>query len=295
MSLKDPTAPYVHWDDVPELQDPCMIVGFHGWSDAGGVSSDTVAYLYEALQPQVFATISNEPFMNYALDRPTGQISGGLINYVEAMITEVAWCSNADGEHDLVLLLGKEPHFNWVLYTKVVLGIMQRVGANRLCTVGGVQDTVSHTAAPRISIVATSEGAVESAVLLGDGIQAADYYGPVSVHTCLLNLCRESDIEGISLWGHVPAYLQKNPRVVGKMVTIINKMIGLQCPIDRLRMKAVEIDRRINEILAKDPNLKQFVESIEQKKESIPQSGRDKIIRLNDFLRRDPNKDPKVP
>lgn len=295
MSPKDPIAPYVQWNDVPKLKDPIMIVGFHGWSDAGGVSSDTVEYLQGVLDSEVFATISEEPFINYTLDRPTGQISDGLIKEVEGMTTEVAWSAGPDRAHDLVLLLGKEPHFNWQLYTDVLVELMRRIGVRLLYTVGGVQDTVSHTAAPEISVVATTEDAVESAVLLGDGVRAAEYYGPVSIHTCLLNRCKETDIVGVSFWGHVPAYLQKNPRVVGRIVSIMSRATGVPVPIDKLRMKAVEIDRRISEILAKDPNLRLFVESIEQKKEGAPRPAGDKIIRLNDFLRRDPNKDPKAP
>jgi len=272
-----------------------MVVGFHGWSDAGSISSDTVDYLRTTLEPTVFASISNESFINYTLDRPVGQISDGLIDYVEATVTEVGWSANPDGEHDLVVLLGKEPHYNWRLYTEIVLEVMRRVGVKRLYTVGGVQDTVSHTAPPQISIVGTSEGTVSDAIGLDESIQAADYYGPLSVHTCLLKLCAESDIEGVSFWGHVPAYLQKNPRVVGKIVSILNKAIGLQCPIDQLRVKAVEIDLRINEIIAKDPNLKRFVDSVEQKRDGGRQGGADKIIRLDDFVRRDPNKDPRTP
>ncbi|MCA1961864.1 MAG: PAC2 family protein [Desulfomonile sp.] len=295
MSFDQSAASFVQWNDIPELRAPCMVVGFRGWSDAGSVSSDTVDHLRTTFEPRVFASISNEPFINYTLDRPIGQITDGLIDYMEVMVTEVGWAANPDGEHDLVVLLGKEPHYNWRLYAQIVLEVMRRVGVRRFYTIGGVQDTVSHTAPPQISIVATSEGAVADAVRLDNCVQAADYYGPLSVHTCLLKLCAESDIEGVSFWGHVPAYLQKNPRVVGKIVSILNRAIGMRCPVDQLRMKAVEIDRRISEILAKEPNLKRFVESVEQRKDGAPQGTGDKIIRLDDFVKRDPNKDPRTP
>jgi proteasome assembly chaperone (PAC2) family protein len=210
------------------------------------------------------------------------------------MATELAVWSNPDGDHDLIILLAKEPHLNWLLYSHILLSVMLRLGVKWLYTLGGVQDTVSHSAPPRISVVASSEAAVEMAVGLDGGIEPADYYGPVSIHSCLVRMCAERGIEAVSLWGHVPAYLQKNPRLVAKLVSILSAVAGLHCPVERLIRKSIEMDRKINEILAKDPNLKQFVESMEDSNDiESPTANDDKIIRLNDFLRRDFHTDPK--
>jgi hypothetical protein len=55
------------------------------------------------------------------------------------------------------------------------------------------------------------------------------------------------------------------------------------------------LDRRINDILSKDLNLKQFVQSIEGKKRGRPSApDGDKIIRLDNFLRRDSDNDSKT-
>lgn len=294
MSEREPLSSYLQWDRIPELKEPFMVAGFHGWSDAGCVSSDTVEYLIEHLRPTVFATMTNEPFLNSTLERPIGHIEGGLIHHLEPMSTELAVWSNPDGDHDLIIVLAKEPHFNWLLYAHVLLSVMLRLGVKRLYTMGGVQDTISHSAPLRISIVGSSRATVEMTVGLDEGIQPADYYGPVSIHSCLVSMCAERGIDAISLWGHVPAYLQKNPRLVARLITILSAVAGLQCPVERLIRKSIEMDRKINEILAKDPNLKQFVESMEGNKDlRTPPASDDKIIRLNDFLRRDSHTDPK--
>jgi proteasome assembly chaperone (PAC2) family protein len=293
MSVKEPLTSYLQWGDVPQLSDPVMLAGFHGWSDAGGVSSDTLEFLIEALKPSIFATLTNEPFLNYALDRPTGHIDGGLILHLEPMLTKFGHWSNSEGPHDLIIVLGREPHFNWHLYTRILLSVMVRLGAKRLYTVGGVQDAVSHSEAPLVSIVGSSASAIARTLAIEKEIQLSSYYGPVSIHSCLLKMCMDSGIEGVSLWGHVPAYLQKNPRMTAKLVSIIADAVEFECSVEALIRRSIEMERRINEILAKDPNLKQFVESIEGRKSpSKPSSGDDKIIRLNDFLRRDTHKDP---
>ena len=80
---------------------------------------------------------------------------------------------------------------------------------------------------------------------------------------------------------------------MAKLVSILNKAVGMHCSVKSLNQKSIELDRKINEALARDPDLKHLVETIEGKdnpKTSLP--GDDKVIRMNDFLRRDPRKDP---
>jgi len=284
---------YIQWDHVPELKKPVLVAGFHGWSDAGGVSTDTIQYLIEILQPVEVGTLSNEPFVNYTLDRPVAQIEDGIIHEMEPMSSGLYCWNNPTGGSDVILLLGKEPHHSWLTYSSVALDIIRKLHVKQLYTIGGVQDTISHSAPPVVTVVGSTPLVVEHALKLDVQVRTADYYGPVSIHSLLIKTCMDAGIDALSLWGHVPAYLQKNPRVVSKLVTILNKAVVMQCPVDILVQKSIELDRKINEALAKDPNLKDLVERIEEKDNSRPPSpAGDNVIRLNDFLRRDPHKDP---
>ncbi len=280
------------WLEVPELRDPYFIAGFYGWSNAGNVSSDTVAYLKEFLQPRAFATLSGEAFVNFTLDRPVGHIEDGIVLHLESLTTELMYWTNSEGERDLVLLLDKEPHANWWTYAGIIGDVVQALGVKRLYTLGGVQDTMSHSAPALVSVVGSSPYVVDGAVRLDEGIEAANYYGPVSIHSYLVKTSVAAGIEAVSLWGHVPAYLQRSPKVVAKLVTILNKAVGMNCPIQILQQQSVDLDRKINEAIARDPSLRQMVESVEDQKRTMESSSSgDKVIRLNDFLRRDLNKD----
>lgn len=293
MSINQLASSHFHWDDVPHLREPFIIVGFHGWSDAGRVSSDSLEYFLETFESRAFARLSNEPFLNFTMERPMGKVDGGLISYLEPMSTQFHCLTNPDGDHDLILVLSKEPHFNWMLYGRVFLEVMTRLQVKRLYTIGGVQDTISHSLPPQLSVVASSGALVADTMKLGDDIRAADYVGPISIHSCLIRTCTEHEIEAVSLWGHVPAYLQKTPRLVAKVVTTLGTASGMECPIEDLKRKSIELDRKIDEALSRDPNLKQFVEALEGRKDAPASSrGDEKIIRLNEFLRRDPQKDP---
>jgi predicted ATP-grasp superfamily ATP-dependent carboligase len=172
--------------------------------------------------------------------------------------------------------------------------MMKRLGIEKVYTIGGVQDTISHSSTPQISIVGSSADAIKETMALQSGITAAEYQGPISIHTCIIRAAHENGITAVSLWGHVPAYLQKAPRLVAKLVSLISKVAGCECSTEPLIKQALELDRKIEEALARDPNLKQFVEALEIHENSeLPSHDRDKIIRLNEFLRRDSQRDPK--
>ncbi len=68
------------WDRIPELKDPVLVMGYHGWPNAGGVSSDTLCYLMEILKPRLIARFDEEAFLNYGSDRPVAQIEDGIIH-----------------------------------------------------------------------------------------------------------------------------------------------------------------------------------------------------------------------
>jgi proteasome assembly chaperone (PAC2) family protein len=282
----------ITWNSIPDLRDPLVVAGFHGWSNAGSVSSDTLEYLIDALKPRAFARLSDEPFINFTLERPIGQIEDGVIYDLESMTTDLLDWSNPDGDHDLILLLGREPHYNWPGYSRILLDAMVKLDVKRLYTLGGVQDTISHTAPPIVSVVGSSPYVIAEATRLDEGIRAAEYYGPVSIHSFLIQACTEAGIEGVSLWGHVPAYLQQSPRLVAKMIRILNNALGMRCPTEELTRKSVELDRKIHDALLRDPNLKKFVETVERQSDPTDRAGHDdKVIRLNDFLHRDPQND----
>jgi proteasome assembly chaperone (PAC2) family protein len=293
MFENDQSWPGAEWHEIPELKAPVMVAGFRGWSDAGNVSSGTLQFLIETLQPKTAATISEEPFLHYTAERPVAQIEDGIIHELEPMITELTYWTNAEGDHDLVFLMAREPNFNWLCYAKSVLDVVRRLNIQRFYTIGGVQDTISHSAPVLVTVVGSTATAVAEVMELEEGVRAAEYYGPVSIHSYLIRACAEAAVEAVSLWGHVPAYLQKSPRVMAKLVSILNKAVGMHCPVQSLNQKSIELDRKINEALSRDPDLKHLVETIEGKDNPKPSaSGDDKVIRMNDFVRRDPRKDP---
>jgi proteasome assembly chaperone (PAC2) family protein len=281
----------LHWLMQPKLKNPILILGFHGWSNAANISTDTLTFFQDLLRPETIAVLDEETFIHYTLDRPTAHIEHGLIHDFEPAVSELSCWVNGDGDHDLVFLMGKEPNLNWNSYSKLILGIIEELGIIRFFTVGGVQDTVSHSSPPMISIVGSTAEMVEETTKLAPGIRPSKYYGPVSIHSRLIKMATDASIPAAGIWGHVPAYLQKSPKLVARIVTLINRTSGAGCSLESLHKKSRELDRKIGEAIARDPDLKHFVENIEGKKVPRRISTKQKVIRLNDFVRRDAKRD----
>lgn len=282
----------VTWRKTPQLQRPVVVAGFFGWSNAGCVSSDTLEYLHAVLQPEVFASMSDEAFSNYTIDRPNTRIEDGVILEMEAFETNFSFHRNPNGRRDVVLFLGREPSYNWQSYSEMIIGVMQQLEVESFYTLGGVQDTVFHLNPPVVSVAAATSFIVSKICDALWSIVPATYSGPTSIHSYLIRACSDAGIEAASLWAHAPAYLQKNPRVVASLVDSINALTGLDVPTGHLAHQAIELDRKINEAMAKDPNLRKLVEAIESDEQSdTPTSSRDKVIRLEDFVRRDNHRD----
>lgn len=281
------------WERAPKLRKPVFVVGYHGWADAGSVASDTLTHIIETLSPITLARLDHEPFMVFSLERPTATINNGLLSRVESLSTSMKFWINPDGPQDLVLMLAHEPHCNWMSYGSAIAEAMSKIGAEHVITIGGVQDTISHSSSAVISVVCSSAETLAAQLGHDNSLNPADYSGPISIHTIILSACKKVGIESTGLWAHVPAYLQKNPRQVARLIKILNKSIGMNCETEGLHRESIELDRRIEEALSLDPNLREFVESIEGKEQSKQTDGvgADNIIRLNDFLRRDPQRD----
>ncbi len=281
------------WERAPKLRKPVFVVGYHGWSDAGSVASDTLTHIIQTLRPMTLARLDHEPFMVFSLERPTATIENGLLSSVESLSASLEFWINPEGPQDLVLMLAHEPHCNWMTYGSAIAEAMSKIGAAHVITIGGVQDTISHSSSAVISVVCSSTETLASQLGRDAALNPADYKGPISIHTIILSACKKVGIESTGLWAHVPAYLQKNPRQVARLIKILNNFVGMNCETEDLNRESIELDRRIEEALSLDSNLREFVESIEGKEQRKQSDGEgaDNIIRLNDFLRREPQKD----
>jgi proteasome assembly chaperone (PAC2) family protein len=126
--------------------------------------------------------------------------------------------------------------------------------------------------------------------VVASGIKNGQYEGPVSIHTFLLKEAEEIGIKGINIWGHVPQYLTNNNfPITCQILECLKKIVGFDLDLSEIKLNAEELLKQIDLIIQKNPELSKYIERIEKgchlKKES---SFHDKVIQINDFLKKDP-------
>lgn len=277
----------------PGLSRPTLVAAFAGWPDAGEVATGAVRYLRDKLGAAPFAELRPEEFYIFTEQRP--QTTQGE-NPWERQIT---WPANRfyfwkgeGGAPDLVLLEGIEPHLKWATFVDSILDLAQSLSVAKLVSLGGTLDSVPHTKEPPISGASSDPDLREALESLS--IRPSGYEGPTSIHSALLDGCNRRGLANASLWGHAPLYLQAtpNPRVCHALLRKLVAFLALPLDLGDLEEAAASFDRQVDQAVAKNPELQEYVRRLEQAVEKAQQSAEEMpspeaIVKdLEEYLRR---------
>jgi proteasome assembly chaperone (PAC2) family protein len=278
----------------PALHAPYLVAGFAGWPNGGGVSTDVVDFLKSYLGAERIGEITAEDLYIYSspslASRPIVTIHQGLMKSMYFPTNELYVWKDPEEVHDLLLLQGIEPDLRWDQFAAAVLECMQTFGVQRLYTIGGYLDYAPHTRVPRISAVAT-HATLQQALKALD-VELTDYEGPTSIQSYLLSLCQERDIEGVSLWGGTPSYIQgAYPKVIHSMLRLLSQMWHLSLELSIFQEQTDELETSLHEQIDSNPELADYIKRLEQaydlEESEQPQFETDTIVdEIQQFLRR---------
>jgi proteasome assembly chaperone (PAC2) family protein len=252
----------------PVLKEPYMITGFAGWPNGGGVSTDVVDFLKSYLAAEQIGEITSDGLYIHSspslASRPVITIHQGLMKSMSFPTNELyAWHSQEGTTHDLILLQGIEPDLNWDQFAAVILQCVKTFEVKRLYTIGGYLDYAPHTRETRISAVAT-HAALRDELSQFD-LDLADYEGPTSIQSYLLSLCQEQNVEGVSLWGGTPSYIQGTyPRVIHNMLHLLSQMWHMPLELGMLEDQAEELETSLHDQIDSNPELADYIKRLEQ-------------------------------
>jgi proteasome assembly chaperone (PAC2) family protein len=278
----------------PALQAPYLVAGFAGWPNGGGVSTDVVDFLTSYLAAEHIGEITSEGLYIHSspslASRPIIKIDQGLVTSMHFPTNELYAWQGQNGAHDLLLLQGIEPDLHWDQFAEAILECVQTFGVQRFYTIGGYLDYAPHTREPRISAVVTD--AALQAELTAYDLDLAEYEGPTSIQSYLLALCQEQSIEGISLWGGTPSYIQgAYPKVIHTMLHLLSQMWHLPMELGILVEQTAELETSLHEQIDNNPELADYIKRLEQAydlaEHEQPQPETDTIVdEIQQFLRR---------
>lgn len=274
-------------DHIPELSNPVLIAGFEGWANGGNVAVGTIDYLIQNLGATRFAKIDPNHFYRFDDARPVVNVEGGQLKEIFPPEAVFYAAHDKQTEGNMILFKANEPHLRWFSFVEVILSLCKRLGAELIISLGGLQDNVVHTDAI-ISGFASSEELLER--LRQTQVIPAEYKGPGAIHSLILQQAKSMGIEGISLWGHSPFYLQgTNLRLLSRMTTILADLADVHVDTGELEKGWTQLARQIQRFIDGNPELQNVIKEIMKSKTpgELPRPERKdgKVIYLDDFFK----------
>jgi proteasome assembly chaperone (PAC2) family protein len=279
--------------EEPALHAPSLVLGFAGWANAAALSVEVVAQLQSLLHTEAIGTleapecyVTTNPSLAH---RPITTIRGGLIEELRLPVTEVHALQGAETQPGLLLVQGLEPDLHWHEYVEALWGLIDRFGVRRVYTIGSYYDQIPHTRPPHVTGV-VSEVRLKAAVR-SQHIDFTSYEGPTSIQTFLLYTCQQRQIEGISLWGGVPPYLQGSyPKGVVRILSVLSKLIGFSIDSSALQSWVNEFEGVLQQQVAKNDELGAFIKQLEtaydqSMTDTDVQEGDEIVEEIQQFLR----------
>ena len=274
-------------EQTPEVTHPVVIIGFEGWANGGNLAVGMIDYLIKKLGATRFAKIDPNNFYRFDDARPIVKVEGGYLK--EVLPPEAAFYSAQDKETgvDLVLFKANEPHLRWFSFVEVVLSLCKQLGVKLIISLGGFQDSVVHTDAI-ISGFASSEQLLER--LKQVQVNPAEYQGPGAIHSLIFQQGKGMGIEGISLWGHCPFYLQgTHLRLLSRMATVLADLGGFHVDTGELEKGWTQLARSIQRFIDGNPELQKAIKEVMKSKAPSelrrPERKDGKVIYLDDFFK----------
>lgn len=277
----------------PVLDRPTMIVAFRGWPDAGEAATGAVRYLREKLKATLFAELRAEEFYVFTESRPRTILRSDPYEHRTIWPRNRFYFWQGEGRGpDLVLLLGKEPDLKWVTFVDSILDLAQHLSVARVFSLGGALDSVPHTREPSLSGSSSDPELMD--MLRSLSARPSGYEGPTSIHSALMDGCQSRGLPHASLWGRGPIYLQStpNPRVCYTLLQNLVAILKLPLDLEDIRETAATFDHQVNEAVARNPELQDWVRQLEQAAEKADKAAEEMpspeaIVKdLEEYLRR---------
>jgi len=252
---------HVEWLERVELRNPALVCAFKGWNDAGEAASAALGFLVDSFDATEVARIDPEDFYDFTAVRPTVRLSEGLTRTIDWPSNSLHGAKVAGAENDLLLFQGVEPSLRWRGFTNTMLDMADQLGAKTVITLGALLADVPHTRPVPMTGICSDRQLVERF-----GFAQSHYEGPTGLVGVLHHACAQRGLRAVSLWASVPHYVAAapNPKAALALIRGFEGVAGVAVDALDLETSADEYERQVSAAVATDPDVKSFVERLEQ-------------------------------
>ena len=247
--------------DRPALRNPVLVCAFRGWNDAGEAATAALEYLVGSFEAPEVGHIDPEEFYDFTAVRPTVSLVDGRSRVIDWPSNKLHAAAVSGADRDLLLLQGVEPSLRWRTFCDAVVGTARDFGVHMVITLGALLADVPHTRPVSITGLASEDGLIERL-----GFERSRYEGPTGIVGVLHDACAQANVASASLWAAVPHYVAAapNPKAALALIRRFEGAAGVAVDAGALEEAAEDYERQVSAAVASDPDVKAFVERLEQ-------------------------------
>ena len=211
-------------DGPPSLHRPILVVALSGLFDVSKVATNALRHLVATRMVETIAHIDPDGFYDFTQERPDVWLD-------EYGDRQLSWPSNEihavrypNGPHDLVTLVGVEPHIRWKTFAGLLLDVGRQCQCEVIVTVGAGAEAVPHTRTPAVVGSTTNEDLASRL-----GLSRPQYQGPTGVFGVLHQMVERTRLPAISLRVPVPHYLvnAEHPKSTAALLRHLEHVLGV--------------------------------------------------------------------
>jgi proteasome assembly chaperone (PAC2) family protein len=265
-------------DDLPELDDPVVVVAFEGWNDAGDAATGAVEHLELIWDATPLAALDPEDYYDFQVNRPTVSLVDGVSRRLEWPTTRISVAKPPGSDRHVVLIRGIEPNMRWRSFCDELIGICQELGVTTVVALGALLADTPHT---RPTPVSGSAYDAESARQWG--VETSRYEGPTGILGVFADACVQTGLPAVSFWAAVPHYVSQppSPRATIALLQRVEEVLELTVPLGALPQQADEWVTTVDEMAQEDEEVVEYVRSLEERATAtdLSQANGDQIAR----------------
>ena len=273
-------------DDLPELDDPVVVVAFEGWNDAGDAATGAIEHLELIWDAELLAALDPEDYYDFQVNRPTVSLVDGVTRRIEWPTTRISVTKPPGSDRHVVLIRGIEPNMRWRGFCDELIELCQDLGVTTVVALGALLADTPHT---RPTPVSGSAYDAESASQWG--VETSRYEGPTGILGVFADACVQAGLPAVSFWAAVPHYVSQppSPRATVALLTRVEEVLEVTVPLGALPQQADDWVKTVDEMAGEDDEVVEYVRSLEERATTtdLSQTSGDSIAReFERYLRR---------
>ncbi|MEZ5102572.1 MAG: PAC2 family protein [Thermoleophilia bacterium] len=238
-----------------------VVAAFRGWNDGAQAASLAASFLARTWHATQFGDIDPEEYFDFQAVRPHVSLADGLTRRID-WPENTFYAATAPGtERDAVLLLGIEPNLRWRTFTETIVGLVRRLDAAMVVTLGALLADVPHTRPTPVTGTASDPELVERL-----GLTASRYEGPTGIVGVLHDACRQAGLPSASLWAAVPHYasMAASPKAAHALCKRLGELLELSIDLSELEQAGASYERQVSDAVAADEDTAAYVRELER-------------------------------